>query len=280
MATTSEWPRISYDVLRDWIQAAVLFNEADEIVDVINRLPSEYGAGGRAAAGSPHRSLKTELLSDAGVELLQQERWSDLARIFDAFDLASAEGVLAWFRLHCQAYSDRYKAGDTIRAREHLDGMLRIDKDLLGPEDLTVLAEGVWCLLRDDPQAKGIMKCLAQPELQTNSLVSEGGLSLFEQRFRMNRLNYALGDRLSPAQVIPDAQESPGRRHSAVGASHLHGGSHLGQSMGRGTGSGFSHQIDRFTFDQAFLQSSDGHRSLGHVSHGARSAWPVLRATY
>ena len=207
MSMASASRDISYDLLHAWTQAAVLFNDVDVIVDNISRLRYEYNAVGQVRANRPDRSLRTDLLSDTGLELLEQERWSDLTKLLGAFDLSSLDGKLARFWLHFHAYQDRYRVSDEVRAREHLDGMLCIDRDCLGPEELTVLAECVWRLLGDDRQAKELIEGLPQPELQTNFTGLDGGLSPFEQRFILNRLSYVLGDRRPPVDMIADTKD-------------------------------------------------------------------------
>ena len=85
MATGLPGTNVFYPHLRGWIQAAVWLHDADEIIDSIRGLRYEGDNASPVATSGPHRSLKTELLSDAGLELLREERWSDLQRLFDAF---------------------------------------------------------------------------------------------------------------------------------------------------------------------------------------------------
>ena len=157
MATGLARARGSYGRLRDWIMAALWFNDADEIVGNVNGLQYEDDYVGLLARGGPQRSLRTDLLSHAGLELLRQERWSELARLLDALDATGEEGALAKFRLLVHAFRNRYKAGDIARSQEHLGEMLEIDRDCLGPAERVALAEAFFLVMRDDRQARQLL---------------------------------------------------------------------------------------------------------------------------
>ena len=195
---------VSYGRLSDWIQAAVWFNGADEIVDSIRDLRYEYNHVGPVATGGSRRSLKADLLSDAGLELLRQGRWSDLARLMEAFDATGGGDPSAEFRLHVHAYRDRHKVGDIARAREHFDAMLEINRDGLVPSDLAALAEGMFRITGDDQQARQLLDGLPEPEAQTRLSFGEETLRPFEPRLWRSRLDYLLGDRRSPMDIVPE----------------------------------------------------------------------------
>ena len=86
--------------------------------------------------------------------------------------------------------------------------MLSIDAKVLGPAELTVLAEGTYRLLRDTEQAKRLIEGVDQHKLQTGVLSSDSGLEPFDQRFRINRLMYALGERRQPSEIVLDTGQS------------------------------------------------------------------------
>src|SRR4030095_7182919 len=73
---------------------------------------------------------------------------------------------------------------------------------------LLVAAEGVYRLLEDREGAQELLQYVPQPNLRTEFLSSESGLYPFLQRFRLNRLLYALGDQRLPAEIIPDPSQS------------------------------------------------------------------------
>ena len=202
---------VSYGRLSDWIQAAVWFNSADEIVDSIRDLRYEYNHVGPVATGGPRRSLKTDLLSDAGLELLRQGRWFDLARLLEAFEATGGGDASAEFRLHVHAYRDRHKVGDIAKAREHFDAMLEINRDSLDPSDLVALAEGMFRITGDDQQARQLLDGLPGPEAQTRLSFGEETLRPFEPRLWRSRLDYLLGDRRSPMDIVPEPAD-PNRK--------------------------------------------------------------------
>ena len=191
--------------LRSWIQAAVWFYDADQIVDIINDMRYEGDKVNLAATRGPQSSLKAVLLYDAGVELLRYERWPELARLLDAFDVTGEEGALAKFRLHVRAFRNRYKAREIARAQEYLDAMLEINQDYLRPGDLVALAEGVFLVSRDEQQAKRLLDGLPQPEVQRRLSFPEETLRTFEPLLYKSRLDYLLGDRRSPMDIIPES---------------------------------------------------------------------------
>ena len=211
MATGLPGTNVSYPHLRGWIQAAVWLHDADEIIDSIRGLRYEGDNASPVATSGPHRSLKTELLSDAGLELLREERWSDLQRLLDAFDVTGGGGALAKFRLHVHAYRNRYKAKDIARAQEHLDAMLEINRDYLTPRDLVALAEGIFLLTENDQQARRLLDGLPEPEVQTRLSFPEETLRTFEPLLWRSRLDYLLGDRRSPMDIIPESGDPKGK---------------------------------------------------------------------
>ena len=206
-ATGLSETRGSYGNLRDWIEAVVWLNDVDEIVASINGLQYEDDYMGLMATGGSQRSLRTDLLSDAGLELLRQERWSDLARLLDAFDTTGVEGALAKFWLLVHAFRNRYKAGDIARAQKHLDAMLEIDRDCLDPAERVALAEGLFLVTRDDQQARQLLEGLPEPEAQMRLSFVEETLRPFEPRLLRSRLDYLLGDRRTPMDIIPESDD-------------------------------------------------------------------------
>ena len=193
--------------LRSWIQTAVWFYDADEIVDITKGLRNEVDNASPTSTRGSQSSLKTVLLFDAGLELLRHERWADLARLLDAFDANGEEGASAKFRLHVEAFRSLYKARDTARAQEHIDAMLEINQDYLRPGDLVALAEGVFLVSRDDQQAKQLLGGLPQPEVQQSLSFTEETFRVFEPLLHKTRLDYLLGDQRSPMDIIHDSRD-------------------------------------------------------------------------
>ena len=207
MATGLPRTRVSYGRLRDWIMAALWFNDADEIVASINGLQYEDDYVGLMARGGSERSLRTDLLSDAGLEMLRQKRWSDLVGLLDALDATGEEGALAKFQLLVHAFRNRYQAGDIARAQEHFDGMLEIDRDCLGPAERVALAEALFLVKRDDRQARQLLEGLPEPDAQMRLSFVEETLRPFAPLLLRSRLDYLLGDRRTPNDIVPESHD-------------------------------------------------------------------------
>ena len=198
---------VSPDLIRSWIRAAPLFRETDEIVDSIGRLRYEYDHSTGFVRDERRRSLKVDMLSCLGQELLAQERWADLRRLLNAFDVTTNEGSIARFWLSASVYLDRYRSGDLTTAEEHLNLMLEIDPTYLGPEELTVLAEGKYLVLGDPQGALQIQQGLAEPDVPKHLSIAEDTLRAFDARLFKSRLDYLLGERRSPEEIIPDPDD-------------------------------------------------------------------------
>ena len=193
------------------MRAALLFRETDEIVDSISRLRYEYDHSTGFVRDERRRSLKVDMLSCLGQELLAQERWADLRRLLNAFDVTTNEGSIARFWLSAIVYLDRYRSGDLTTSEEHLNLMLEIDPTYLGPEELTVLAEGKYLVLGDPQGALQIQQGLAEPDVPKHLSIAEDTLRAFDARLFKSRLDYLLGERRSPEEIIPDPDDSEKR---------------------------------------------------------------------
>ena len=145
-----------------------------------------------------------------GWSICATRRWPDLARLLAAFDVTDGEGALTKFRLHVHAFRNRHRVGDIARAQEHLDAMLEINRDYLRPRDLVALAEGMFLVLGDDEQAKRLLAGLPEPEVQMSLSFPEETLRTLEPLLYKSRLDYLLGDRRSPMDIIPESCDPKG----------------------------------------------------------------------
>ena len=199
--------QVSPDLLKSWVRAALFFREAEKIIDSIDRLRYEYDHSGGFVRDERNRSLKVDLLSCLGQELLAQERWDDLRRLSNAFDVATEEGSIAQFWLSAGVYLNRYRSDDLPAAEEYLNLMLEIDSTYLGPKELTVLAEGIYLVLSDHQRARQMQQELPEPKVQTHQFTGAESLQPFEDRLLKSRLDYLLGERRSPEEIIPDPSD-------------------------------------------------------------------------
>ncbi len=193
-------------VLRAWAAAAAHFRDVEDVIGIIRKLrlaPSRFSQEDEET--STHR-LRNQLLFNVGLELLDEHRWGDLATLSAELSTDDMDDFLWWFWLQAHAWQDCLVARDEARARYFLEETLtRVCDFDLGPEERVALAEGAFRILRDEDETRRWLRDVPQPELRTDVLTSHNsGLKPFLQRFRLNRLLYALGDQRSPAEIIPD----------------------------------------------------------------------------
>ena len=198
---------ISPDLLKSWIRASLLFRDTDEIVDSIRHLRYEYDRSTGFTRNERRRSLQADLLSCLGQELLAQERWGNLRLLSNAFEVTTEEGSIARFWLSVSVYLHRYTSGDLPAAEEYLNLMMEIDSTYLGPKELTALAEGKYLVLGDHQGARQMQQDLPDPEVQTHLFMGAETLQPFEARLFKSRLDYLLGERRSPEEIIPDPDD-------------------------------------------------------------------------
>ena len=232
-------PDDAVKLFEDWARAVVLFRPIEESIQAIRqiRYQDEFDRGDSKDAPL---ILQSRLLVYSGIGLLNQQRWTDLGRILEAFDLSRHWDLRGWFWLNFQVYKDRVSKGDPARAKKHLDAMLSTDLWALEPAELAVLAEGSYRLLGDAERAKYLTEGIGQPDLQTDLVSIEDDLKPFDRRFRINRLLYALGSRYSPSEIVPDTGDP--RNHNMVlferdicTVAHIWARAWIGQTMDEAT---------------------------------------------
>ena len=184
------------------------FNGADEIVDSIRGLRYEDDALDPWSTGGSHRSLGTDLLSDAGLELLRQERWLDLARLVDAFDVTGAGDALARFWLHVHAYRNRYKVGGiSPEPRNSSTGCWRLTATIWVQENCWPWQRHCFSRLGMSSKPEGLLNGLPESEGQMRLSMADETLRPFESLLWRTRLGYLMGDRRSPADIIPESDD-------------------------------------------------------------------------
>ena len=207
--------RHSESLLQHWARAAASLKPVDELVSAIRRVQVATDTSDRdfgIDAESSTRSLQSRLLLCAGLQLLKYEQWAALGELMDAFISTSRSDTIVRFRLlfnACKKQGNQGK-GNSSLVQKYLDEMLDMDRQHLSEEEFTALGELVFWLLGDACLTKDLIQGINQPPLQTGLIPSEGSLAPFVQRFRLNRLLYALGDRRSPELIIPSADSAGG----------------------------------------------------------------------
>ena len=192
-------------LLESWGRLAALFRPVDEVINTIRRV--EFNDSPPVGTFGSMHSVQSRLLLACGLELLAWGRWSDLSQIAKSFDSTRQVDVRTRFWLHFRIYKDRESVDDKARATQHLSEMLSVDATVLGPSELTALAEGVYRLQGDCELASVLIADVNQPKLRTDLITAPSGLEPFSQRFRLNRLMYVLGEGLSPSAVVLDTSD-------------------------------------------------------------------------
>ena len=193
-------------VLKAWAGAAAHFRDVGEVIGIIRKLrlvPSRFSQEDEET--STHR-LRNQLLFNVGLELLDEHRWDDLATSSAQLSTDDPDDFPWWFWLQVHAWQDCLAMGDQDRARYFLEAVLKTASGFdLDPEERVALAEGTFRILRDEDETRKWLRNVPQPRLRTDVIVShDPSLEPFSQRFRLNRLLYALGDRRSSAEMVPD----------------------------------------------------------------------------
>lgn len=148
------------------------------------------------------------MLFRVGLSLLNERKWEDLATTGKSFDTRDAEDIRWWFRLNVHAWGDCIIAGDQHRAQDILEETIKTIGDRNLDSDMRVaLADGIYQILKDGEQANTWLQDVAQSELMTDAIFPDTGLTPFLPRFRLNRLLYALGDKRSPSEIVPDPED-------------------------------------------------------------------------
>ncbi len=191
-------------LLEAWAAAAIYFHDLQHIIAAIRRL--RY-LGRTFTENDPEQTtrwLQNRMLYRLGLALLDDQRWGELRRVASEFDLVREDDLDWWFWLLTHAWQDRARAGDWKMARTVLDEKLEKARALpLKGEQRTLMAEGVYRILGNHEHARELLVGVDQPELVTDLPPAQTTFTPFLQRFRLNRLLSVLGDRRTPAELVP-----------------------------------------------------------------------------
>jgi hypothetical protein len=201
------------EMLATWAEAAIHFQSIDKIIETIRKIKAirKIRLGVRRFEWiddeAVTRSFQNRLLYYVGRALLTEQRWEELSKIAKSFNINHMEDLQQWFWLQVHAWQDCATARDKTRAVHFLEKALEVSVSGLTHGALLASAEGVYRLLEDRAGAQELLQYVPQPNLRTQVLSSEAGLHPFLQRFRLNRLLYALGDQRLPSEIIPDPSQ-------------------------------------------------------------------------
>ena len=208
-------------LLETWAEVAVNFRNLEPIIKTIRNVRKTADSYSQLDDETVTSQLQNRMLFHVGLALIEQERWEEIAIIKDLFQLDKADELNFWFWLQVRSWKQCQFIEDLARATQFLrETLQRISEfKTTHSENLQVslnyevdvaLAEAIFQLFKDEQQTRELIKNIPQPELQSNNitLMSKDSLDSFYQRFRLNRLLYALGMQKTATEIIPNASES------------------------------------------------------------------------
>lgn len=196
-------------LLEIWAEAAVCYRDIERIIKIIRGIQKIPAHHEQLDAKVATIYLHNRLLFHAGLKLMEQERWESLDQLKKEFDLSRADDLDWWFWLQVRSWRKCHLVGNNERAKYFLEETLQ-NPDLQSLDDKanTILAEDIFRILGNADLARKYIQNTPQPELRTNIYSTGNGFHTFNQRFRLNRLLYALGEEKSPTDIIPNPDNS------------------------------------------------------------------------
>ena len=199
-----------YPLLETWAMTAIHFRELGTILQRIRQLQHLPAQSRRQQSTADEtRAFQHRLMYIVGLALLGEERWDELATVSETLKTGQRAGDGYWFWLHVRTWRQCLQRRDSARARQALDEVLLSAQTLpLGTEAHLALAEGIYRILEDEQQTRKWLDDVPQPDLRVDVVSSQAGLEPFLQRFRLNRLLYALGNQQSVTEILPDSSDA------------------------------------------------------------------------
>lgn len=204
---TNASPQEHVELLEVWASVATRFLSLDQVIETISGVEApEYRFNQQRM---PPEQLRCRMLFAAGISLLQQRRWDEFEMAATAVEQYDTSDEAWWFWLHVHAWRQAYSADEPRRAEGHLD-LARRHVDIVDFDDdeRIALAEGVYRVAHDEAAARELIASCPQPAIVEDfSAAQEEGLGPYVRRFALNRLLAAIGEGLSPEEVVPDAED-------------------------------------------------------------------------
>jgi len=195
------------DLLRTWTSTAIYFRPLNQIIAWIRNLRGEAQRHGDLDEEQSTQFLQAQLLYDLGRELQENNRNDDFRRVLDELDLKVKDEATVCFWLHhkmCVELSLKLseEAPLWFAQLRTIGDQIDLHKSMK-----LVLAEGAYRIIGSAELAREYLKDVTQPPLQSNLISSDMGIDPFDMRFRLNRLLYALGERHTLTDLVPDAED-------------------------------------------------------------------------
>jgi len=199
-----------YPLLETWAMTAIHFCELGTILQRIRQLQHLPARSRRQQSTADEtRAFQQRLVYAVGLALLSEERWEELATVSETLKTGQRAGDGYWFWLQVQTWRQCFQRRDSERARQTLDEVLLSVQTLpLDAPARLALAEGIYRIIGDEQQTRKWLDEVPQPDLRVDVFSSQAGLEPFLQRFRLNRLLYALGNQQSVTEILPDSGDA------------------------------------------------------------------------
>jgi len=193
-------------LLRTWTSTAIYFRPLNQIIAWIRNLRREAQRHGDLDEEQSTQVLQARLLYDLGRELQENNRNNDFRRVLDELDLQVKDEATVCFWLHhkmCVELSLELSEDAPLWFAQlrTIGDQIDLQKSMK-----LALAEGAYRIIGNIELAREYLKDVTQPPLQSNLISSDMGINPFDVRFRLNRLLYALGERYTLTDLVPDAE--------------------------------------------------------------------------
>jgi hypothetical protein len=197
-------------LLETWAMTAIHFRDLGTILQRIRQLqylPTRWRRQQRTAEET--RAFQHRLMYMVGLALLSEERWEELAIVSETLKTGQRAGDGYWFWLQVQTWRQCLQQRDRAWAQQTLNEVLSSAQALpLDAPARLALAEGIYRITGDEKQTRQWLDEVPQPDLRLDVASSRLGLEPFLQRFRLNRLLYALGNQQSVTEILPDSSDA------------------------------------------------------------------------
>jgi hypothetical protein len=199
--------------LKVWASAAIHFRSIEQIITAIQRVALETDAHTEEETANERiLDLRNSLLLQAGLALLETTRLDDLLEIEKVLSSSGSNGQHWWFQLRVRIWSKCIADGEIDKAKSMIEETIEdIDPAALPDSYRVTIADG-FLRTADTEQARQWIENISPISLQDVPDFNFS-FSLFHPLFRHARLLYALGEKRSPADLIPDSPE-PRKRGS------------------------------------------------------------------
>lgn len=205
-------PQNLWNLLREWVQSAVVFRGPEETVQVVRRIRTESRRHERENPEQASHKLQNWLLFQGALACGERGDWAAWQILFDALD--EKRGRLDRFFALLRSAERAQETSEIDRARTLLRELLatlkpaELDADAgrWRTEARLSVAELALRVANDEAVARAWASDLSPMPLQDMSLHREEEPTLHELRFRCARLHYLVGETREPRALLREAE--------------------------------------------------------------------------